>query len=123
VSHMPVSKAKALIELRRLQKSLTQFDHGELCSSAVPGWVYITKTDTVIPNTSFPRRQSMPSKSRPTTRRTLRALGGRRVVIEGFGKRAPTLVAIGGSGEAPAGAWLSPAELRRFVEVARKILK
>jgi hypothetical protein len=102
VSHRPVSKDKALIELRRL---------------------YIPKTDTVIPHMSFPRRQSVPSKFRPATRRTLRALGGNRVVIEGFGKHAPTLVAIGGSGEAPAGAWLSPAKLRRFVEVARKILK
>lgn len=64
-----------------------------------------------------------PPKARPTSRRTLRALGGRRVVIEGFGKHAPALVAIGGSGEAPAGAWLSPAELRRLVEAVKRILK
>lgn len=63
---------------------------------------------------------------RPTTRRTrrtLRALGGRRVVVEGFGKRSPTFVAIIGGDEAPRVAWLSPAELRRFADVARKILK
>lgn len=60
---------------------------------------------------------------RPTTRRTLRALGGRRVVVEGFGRRAPTFVAITGCSDVPVGAWLSPAELRRFVEAARKILR
>jgi hypothetical protein len=64
-----------------------------------------------------------PVKVRPTTKRTLRALGGRRVVIEGFGRRSPTFVAIAGSGETSAGAWLSPAELRRFVDTARRILK
>lgn len=62
-------------------------------------------------------------KVRPTMRRTLRALGGRRVMIEGFGKHSPTLIAIAGSSETPAGAWLSPAELRRFIEAARRILK
>lgn len=60
---------------------------------------------------------------RATTRRTLRALGDRRIVIEGFGKHSPTLVTIVGGSEAPSGGWLSPSELRRFVEVARKILK
>ena len=62
-------------------------------------------------------------KVRPTSRRTLRALGGRRVVIEGFGKDSPTLLAISGNDTPAAGVWLSPAELRRFIEVARKILK
>jgi len=62
-------------------------------------------------------------KVRPTMRRTLRALGGRRVVVEGFGRRSAAFVAIAGGSEAPIGAWLSPGELRRFVEVARKILK
>ncbi len=62
-------------------------------------------------------------KVRPTMRRTFRALGGRRIVIEGFGRGSPTFVVIAGSREAPAGAWLMPAELRRFVEVARRILK
>jgi hypothetical protein len=62
-------------------------------------------------------------KIRPTTRRTLRALGGRRIVVEGFGRRAPTFVAIAAGGDVPIGAWLSPAELRRFVETARRILK
>jgi hypothetical protein len=60
---------------------------------------------------------------RPTTRRTLRAVGGRRVVIEGFGKRALTFIVIAGNGEVSAGAWLSPAELHRFIEVAKRILK
>ena len=60
---------------------------------------------------------------RPTTRRTLRALGGRRIVIEGFGRRAPAFVAIAGGSDVPVGAWLSPAELRRLVEAARRILR
>jgi hypothetical protein len=60
---------------------------------------------------------------RPSTRRTLRALGGRRIVVEGFGRRAPTFVAIAAGNETPIGAWLSPAELRRFVEAAQRILK
>jgi hypothetical protein len=63
------------------------------------------------------------TRIRPTTRRTLRALGGRRVVVEGFGRRAPTFVAIAAGDAAPIGAWLSPAELRRFVETARRILR
>jgi hypothetical protein len=62
-------------------------------------------------------------KIRPTARRTLRALGGRRVVIEGFGRRAPTLVAIAGGSCGPSAVWLSPRELARLVEIARKILK
>jgi len=64
-----------------------------------------------------------PAKVRPSTRRTLRALGGRRVVIEGFGRRAPAFVAIAAGDDPPIGAWLSPGELRRFVDVARRILK
>lgn len=63
------------------------------------------------------------AKVRPTTRRTLRALGGRRLVVEGFGRRSPTFVAITGGKEPPRGAWLSPSELRRFAETARRILK
>jgi hypothetical protein len=60
---------------------------------------------------------------RPSTRRTLRALGGRRVVIEGFGRRSPAFVAIVAGHGAPIGAWLSPSQLRRIIDVARKILK
>ena len=63
------------------------------------------------------------AKLRPTTRRTLRALGGRRIVVQGFGRRASTFVAIAGGGQPPIGAWLSPAALRHLVVVARKILK
>lgn len=63
------------------------------------------------------------TKIRPTIRRTLRALGGRRVVIEGFGRRSPVFVAIAGSSDVPVGAWISPIELRRLVDAARKILK
>ncbi len=63
------------------------------------------------------------AKVRPKTRRTLRALGGRRIVVEGFGRRAPTFVAIAGGSEAPIGAWLSPAALRKLVEAARRILR
>jgi len=62
-------------------------------------------------------------KVRPSSRRTLRALGGRRVVIEGFGRSAPAFVVIAGGGDAPVGAWLSPPELRKLIETARKILK
>lgn len=62
-------------------------------------------------------------KVRPTTRRTLRALGGRRIVVEGFGRRAPTFVAISGGSDVPVVAWLSPAELRRLIETARRILR
>jgi hypothetical protein len=64
-----------------------------------------------------------PTKIRPTTKRTLRGLGGRRVVLEGFGRRAPAFIAITAGGAPPLGAWLSPTELRRFVEAARKILR
>ncbi len=60
---------------------------------------------------------------RPSTRRTLRALGGRRIVIEGFGGRSPAFVTITGGSDVPVGAWISPTELRRFVEAARRILK
>ena len=63
------------------------------------------------------------AKIRPKTRRTLRALAGRRIVVEGFGRRSPTFVAITGGSEAPIGAWLSPGELRRLVEAARRILR
>ena len=82
----------------------------------------IERLATSGPSSIGGRANGEAPKIRPTIRRTLRALGGRRVVIEGFGKYSPTLVVIGGS-EAPAGAWLSPVELRRFVEVARRILK
>ena len=60
---------------------------------------------------------------RPTTRRTLRALGGRRIVVEGFGRSCPAFVVITGGSDVPVGAWLSPVELRRFVEAAKRILK
>ena len=63
------------------------------------------------------------SKLRPTIRRTLRAMGGRRVVIQGFGGRSPVFVSIAGSSDVPVGAWISPTELRRFVATARRILK
>ena len=63
------------------------------------------------------------AKVRPTTKRTLRALGGRRVVVEGFGRRSPTFVAIAGGSDVPVGAWLSPGELRRLIAAARRILK
>jgi len=60
---------------------------------------------------------------RPTTKRTLRVLGKRRVVIEGFGRRAPTFVSIAGGSDVPVGAWISPRQLRVFIETARRILK
>jgi hypothetical protein len=63
------------------------------------------------------------ARIRPKTRRTLRALGGRRIVVEGFGRRAPSFVSIAGGSDVPVGAWLSPGELRRLADVARRILK
>ncbi len=62
-------------------------------------------------------------KVRPTTRSALRALGGRLVVVEGFGRRAPAFVTITGGGGEPIGAWLSPAALRRLSAAARRILR
>lgn len=44
-------------------------------------------------------------------------------MLEGFGRRAPAFVAIAAGGDAPIGAWLSPTELRRFVDAAKRILK
>jgi hypothetical protein len=67
--------------------------------------------------------KSAAAKVRPTTRRTLHALDGRRIFVEGFGRRSPAFVAITGGRGVPSGAWLSPRELRRLVEVARRILK
>lgn len=63
------------------------------------------------------------STIRPKTRRTLRALGGRHIVIEGFGRRSPAYVTISGGSDVPVGAWISPTELRRLVETAKKILR
>jgi hypothetical protein len=44
-------------------------------------------------------------------------------VVEGFGRRAPTFMAISGGSDAPIGAWLSPAVLRQLVAAARRILR
>ena len=67
--------------------------------------------------------KSTVAKIRPTMRRTLRARGGRRLVLEGFGQRSPVFVSISGGSDVPVGAWLSPTEFRRFVSAARRILK
>lgn len=61
------------------------------------------------------------TKARPTTRRTLRALGGRRITVEGFGRQA--FVTIVGGSDVPVGAWLSPGELQKFITAAQRILK
>ena len=63
------------------------------------------------------------AKVRPKSRRTLRALGGRRIVVESFGRGAPTFVAISGGSDVPVGAWLSPTVLRQLVATARRILR
>jgi hypothetical protein len=63
------------------------------------------------------------SKIRPKFHRKLRALGGRRVVIEGFGRRASTFIAISGGGDLPCCAWLSPGELRKLIEAGKRILR
>ena len=61
---------------------------------------------------------------RARVKATLRAYGGRRVVIEGFGDRHPrTFIAVAGGGDRPEGAWLSAAELRRLADAAKRILK
>ena len=44
-------------------------------------------------------------------------------MLQGFGRRAPAFIAIAANDTAPIGAWLSPTELRRLVEAARKILR
>lgn len=44
-------------------------------------------------------------------------------MIEGFGRRSPSFLVIAGSGEGAVGAWISATELRRLIDVARKILK
>lgn len=60
---------------------------------------------------------------RPRVKATLRALAGRRVAVEGYGRRSPTFVTIAGGSDVPVGAWLSPRELRRLADVARRILR
>jgi len=56
---------------------------------------------------------------RPKTRRTIRALGGRRIMIESFGRRAPMFLAISGGSDAPIGAWISPVTLRKLIKALR----
>jgi hypothetical protein len=63
------------------------------------------------------------SAGRVKMRRTLRALSGRRVVIESYGPRTPSFMAISGGGEPPIGAWLSPAALRQLIAAAKEFLK
>lgn len=63
------------------------------------------------------------SELRPKTRRSLRGLAGRHIVLEGFGRRAPAYITIGGASDVPVGAWISPNELRKLIEAARKILR
>ena len=88
------------------------------------------RTKKVTKSPSTPKTKTKASASlapastvKATSRRTLRALGGRRIVIEGFGGSAPTFVAISGGNDVPTGAWLSSSQLRRLVETARRILK
>jgi hypothetical protein len=59
----------------------------------------------------------------PKKRLSLRALGGRRVVFESYGRRLPIYVAIAGGSDVPVGAWFTPTEMRRLAETARRILK
>ncbi len=59
---------------------------------------------------------------KPRVKVVVRGLAKRRVVIEGFGRRAPVFLAVAG-GDLPQGVWLSPRALRRLVEAAMKILK
>lgn len=62
-------------------------------------------------------------KVRPLIKRTLRALGRRKIVIEGFGRRAPAFILIVGGSDVPVGVWVSPVELRKLIAVAKRILK
>ena len=68
-------------------------------------------------------KKTVVANVRPKSRRTLRALGGRRIVLESFGRRAPTFVAISGGSDVPVGAWLSPSALRQLVATAKRILR
>lgn len=58
----------------------------------------------------------------PRIKRSFRALSGRRIIVENISRRAPTFVAIVG-GERPESAWLTPKELRKFVNAAKEILR
>lgn len=69
------------------------------------------------------KKKAAAAKVRAKTRRTIRALGGRRIVIESFGRRAPMFMAISGGSDAPIGAWLSPVTLRKLVEAGKRILR
>jgi hypothetical protein len=68
-------------------------------------------------------KEEAPPRVRPRVKATLRALGGRRVVIEGFGRRAPAFVVVVGGKAPPIGVWLSPRALRRLAVVAKRVLK
>jgi hypothetical protein len=69
------------------------------------------------------KKRPVPTTIQPRVKASLRALGGRRIVVEGFGRSAPVLVAVSGGSDVPVGAWLSPREVRRLIDVARRILK
>lgn len=58
----------------------------------------------------------------PRIKATLRALDGRRCMIESFGPRTPTFITVTG-GKHPEGAWLSARQLRRLMDTIRRILK
>lgn len=64
-----------------------------------------------------------PKKIRPVLKRTFRGLAGRRLKLESFGPKAPVFIAIVAGREPPSGTWISPTELRRFIEAAKKILQ
>lgn len=61
-------------------------------------------------------------KFKPRVKRKIRGLAGRKIVFEGFGRRAPSYLAIG-TGRDSASAWISPAELRRLVAAAKEALR
>jgi len=91
--------------------------------SRTPGGRTRRVTKSAVPELEVLGDQSAaPQKIRPTSRRTLRALGGRRVILESFGTRAPTFLAIVAGGTPPIGVWLSQTELQHLVEALRKIL-
>jgi len=75
-----------------------------------------------IPKGILPTQRAA-SKVRPLIKRTFRALGRRKIVVEGFGRKVPAFVLIVGGSDVPVGVWISPAELRRLITVARRILK
>jgi len=62
-------------------------------------------------------------KVKPRVKRRIRALSNRKILFENFGPRGPSYLAITGSPDASASAWITPRELRRFIAAAQEALR